>query len=109
MTHRGKIALEEVTVVTPDLERSATRAESRRGFLLALPGYAYLVIFFAVPMLIIFVYSFGTRSATGKTILGDWNIDSYRRLFDDLVLGVMWRSLWLALATTVICLLISYP
>ena len=60
-------------------------------------------------MAIILVYSFGTRSATGKTILGDWNLDSYRRLFDDLVLGVMWRSLWLALATTAVCLLISYP
>jgi spermidine/putrescine transport system permease protein len=67
------------------------------------------VIFFAVPMLIIFVYSFGTRSATGKTILGNWNLESYRRLFDHLVLSVMWRSLWLAVATTIICLLISYP
>ena len=109
MARRGRSALEQATVVTPDLERSEVRAKSRRGFLLALPGYAYLVIFFAVPMGIILVYSFGKRSATGKTILGDWNLDSYRRLFDDLVLGVMWRSLWLALATTVICLLISYP
>lgn len=109
MARRGKAALEEGVVVTPELEHAAAKAESRRGFLLALPGYAYKVIFFAVPMLIIFVYSFGTRSATGKTILGDWNLDSYRRLFDELVLGVMWRSLWLALATTVICLLISYP
>jgi spermidine/putrescine transport system permease protein len=109
MARRGKATAEEVAVITPDLERSATRAESRRGFLMALPGYAYLVIFFAVPMLIIFVYSFGTRSATGKTILGNWNFESYRRLFDHLVLGVMWRSLWLAVATTAICLLISYP
>jgi spermidine/putrescine transport system permease protein len=109
MARRSKATVEAAAPVTPDLERSVVKAESRRGFLLALPGYAYLIIFFAVPMLIILVYSFGTRSATGKTILGDWNLDSYRRLFDHLVLGVMWRSLWLALATTVICLLISYP
>jgi len=109
MARRSRSALERATVVTPDLERSETRAKSRRGFLLALPGYAYLMIFFAVPMLIIFVYSFGTRSATGRTILGDWNLDSYRRLFDDFVLSVMWRSFWLALVTTVICLVISYP
>jgi len=95
--------------VTPDLERSAIRAESRRGFLLALPGYAYLVIFFAVPMLIIFVYSFGTRTATGKTLLGEWNLDSYQRLFNHFVLGILWRSLALALATTVISLLVAYP
>jgi spermidine/putrescine transport system permease protein len=109
MAPKGKAVLEPETAVTPDLEQSATRAESRRGFLLGLPGYAYLILFFAVPMLIIFVYSFGTRSATGKTVLGDWNVESYRRLFDDLVLGILWRSLWLAAATTAISLLLAYP
>jgi spermidine/putrescine transport system permease protein len=109
MARRAKATPGPEAPVTPDLERSATRADSRRGFLMALPGYAYLVIFFAVPMLIIFVYSFGTRSPTGKTILGNWNINSYKRLFDHLVLSVIWRSLWLAVATTIICLVLAYP
>jgi spermidine/putrescine transport system permease protein len=96
-------------VVTPELEGAANRAESRRGFLLALPGYAYLIIFFVVPMLIIFVYSFATRTDTGRTLLQDWNLDSYKTLFEGIVLKVMWRSLWLATACTVISLALAYP
>jgi spermidine/putrescine transport system permease protein len=94
---------------TPELEAAARRAESRRGVLIGLPASAYLTLFFAVPLLIVFVYSFATRSATGRTVLGDWNLDSYRRLIDPLVFEIFARSLILALATTVICLVVSYP
>jgi spermidine/putrescine transport system permease protein len=91
------------------LERGAERAASRRGFLIGLPSYAYLVLFFALPLLIVVVYSFATRSVRGATVLGGWNLDSYARLFDDLVLTIAWRSLWIATLTTVLCLVVSYP
>lgn len=99
----------EATAVTPELEAAAERAESRRGFLLALPGYVYLLILFVLPMVIMFVYSFASRTDTGRTLLQDWNLGSYRGLFDGIVLRIMWRSLWLALACTVISLLLAYP
>jgi len=95
--------------VTPELEAAAERAESRRGFLLALPGWVYLVIFFAIPLAIVLVFSFASRSATGQTLLQDWNLDSYQRLASSLVVEVVFRSLWLAAATTIICLLLGYP
>jgi spermidine/putrescine transport system permease protein len=95
--------------VTPELEAAAERAESRRGFLLALPGWVYLVIFFAIPLAIVLVFSFASRSATGQTLLQDWNLDSYQRLASSLVVEVVLRSLWLAAATTIICLLLGYP
>jgi spermidine/putrescine transport system permease protein len=91
------------------LERDAEKAESRRGLLVGLPSLAYLVLFFAVPLVIVFVYSFATRSRTGRTLLEDWNLSSYRRLFDPLVLEITFRSLWLAVLTTVICLVVGYP
>jgi spermidine/putrescine transport system permease protein len=91
------------------LERDAERAASRRGFLIGLPAYVYLLLFFALPLLIVVVYSFATRSVSGLTVLGDFNLRSYGRLTDDLVLGIAWRSLWIATATTIICLLLSYP
>ncbi len=91
------------------LEADAERAESRRGLLIGLPSLAYLVVFFALPLLIVLVYSFATRSRTGRTILGDWNLDSYARLFDPLVLEIALRSLWLALLTTAISLAFGYP
>jgi spermidine/putrescine transport system permease protein len=93
----------------PGLERDAEKAASRRGFLIGLPSLAYLVLFFALPLLIVVVYSFASRSARGATVLGDWNLRSYARLTDDLVLAIAWRSLWIAVLTTVLCLLIAYP
>lgn len=95
--------------VTPELEQQAERAESRRGLKIALPGYVYLVLFFALPLILVFVYSFASRSATGRTVLRNWNLDSYQRLFSDLVVEIFVRSFVLALVTTAICLLVSYP
>jgi spermidine/putrescine transport system permease protein len=101
--------LEEPAAAGPGLEHSAERAESRRGFLIGLPGYAYLALFFALPLLIVVVYSFATRSLRGATVLGGWNLRSYARLTDDLVLTIAWRSLWIAVLTTILCLAVSYP
>jgi len=95
--------------VTPELERAAEKAESRRGLLIGLPAYAYLILFFAIPLVLVFVYSFASRSSTGLTVLEDWNLDSYRRLADPLVIEIFVRSFLLALITTAICLLVSYP
>ena len=91
------------------LDDAARRAESRTGLLTALPGTVYLLIFFVVPLGIIVAYSFATRTATGRTELTGWNLDSYDRMIDDLVLGIVWRSFWLAAVTTILCLLIGYP
>ena len=99
----------DAEAVTPELEMAAEKAEARRGLFIALPSYAYLVLFFAVPLVIVFVYSFATRSSTGRTLLEGWNLGSYRRLGESLVLEIALRSLGLAVLTTVVCLAISYP
>lgn len=91
------------------VEHRAERSRSRRGALIALPPAAYLVLLFALPLLIVLVYSFATRGTTGRTVLGDWNVDSYVRLADPLVLEIAARSAGYALLTTVLCLVLSYP
>ncbi|MTV25004.1 ABC transporter permease [Nitriliruptoraceae bacterium ZYF776] len=93
----------------PDLEAAAEKAASRRGLLVGLPSYAYLLLFFALPLLIVVVYSFATRAVSGATVLGGWNLDAYARLGDDLVLSIAWRSLWIAGLTTLLCLVVAYP
>lgn len=95
--------------VTPALEQAAEKVERRRGLRLALPGFVYLFFFFAIPLVIVFIYSFATRSSTGRTLLQDWNLDSYRELFKPLVLEIAWRSLWLAVVATLVCLVLAYP
>ena len=109
MTQATETERGEETPVTPDLEAAAERAEARRGFFISLPSYAYLVLFFALPLVLVLVYSFASRSSTGLTVLEDWNLDSYRRLASPLVIEIAVRSAVLAIVTTALCLLVAYP
>ena len=98
----------EGSAATQEFEKAALRQESRRGFLLSLPAYAYLIVFFVISLLIVFVYSFATRNRFGGTDLSGWNLDSYSRITEPIVRDVLFRSLWLAFLTTLICLVIAY-
>lgn len=100
---------QESVEVYPELEARAEKEKARRGLLTALPSYLYLISFFAIPLVMVFVFSFASRSRTGTPILDEWNLDSWARLFDPLVANLAWRSLWLAVVNTVLCLLIGYP
>jgi spermidine/putrescine transport system permease protein len=76
-------------------------------YLLLLPGGAWLVVFFAVPMAIMLVQSLATGTVdTGFHLT--WNFGIYPD-----VVGQYWelfvRSAGYALATTVLTLLIGYP
>ena len=99
----------EAVEVNPELEERAEKEKSRRGLFTALPSYAYLILFFALPLVVVFIFSFASRSRTGRPVLEDWNFDSWARLLDPLVASIAWRSLWLAVVNTVLCLLIGYP
>lgn len=90
-------------------EDRAARARSRTGLWIALPPAVYLVLLFGMPLLIVFVYSFATRGSSGQTILADWNVAAYTRLFNPLVREIAVRSVGYALLTTAICLAVSYP
>ena len=90
-------------------EAKRDRDERRRGFFLALPSFAYMILFFAVPLIIVLVYSFATRTSTGSTSLSDWTLDAYRKLGEPIVRNVVVRSVILALITTLICLVVAYP
>ena len=103
------VPVEQVEAANPELERKAERAESRRGFFHALPAYAYLIFFFAIPLVIVFIFSFAGRTRTGKPVVGEWTLEAWQKMGDPLVRSIAFRSLWLAVANTVICLLIAYP
>jgi spermidine/putrescine transport system permease protein len=88
-----------------------TSYENRRKanqFFLLLPATAWLLIFFIAPLLIILVYSFLEKGIYGGV---NWvfTLENYRDVFKGIYWGVFGRSLWLALLTTVACLIIGYP
>lgn len=103
------LAEHEVVEVNPELEQKAEREKARRGLFTALPSYVYLIFFFAIPLVAVFVFSFASRSRTGRPILADWNLESWEKLLDPLVASIAWRSLWLAVVNTILCLIIGYP
>ncbi len=73
------------------------------------PGTFWLVAFFLLPLVIIVLYSFQSRSATGD-IAWTWTLDNYRMLLrDPIYLSIFWRSFGLAAVTTLICLIMGYP
>ena len=96
-------------IATPEFEKANEKNKRRRGFFLAAPSFTYLLLFFAVPLGIVVLYSFATRTSTGGTELGGWNVDSYGRLGEPFVRDILFRSLWIAIATTVICFVFAYP
>ena len=98
-----------VETATPEFERAAQKQAARRGALMALPAWVFMTIFFVVPLGIVFVYSFAVRNRFGEAEFRAWNLDAYRKLGNPLVRDIVLRSVWLALLTTVICLVIAYP
>jgi spermidine/putrescine transport system permease protein len=72
------------------------------------PGLLWLLLFFAAPLAVLLGYSVMHRGTYGGVAPG-FTLEHYRRFFDPLYLAVAWRTLWISLATTGLCLLLGYP
>jgi putative spermidine/putrescine transport system permease protein len=76
--------------------------------LLIAPGLAFLLLFFAWAMWIMFRYSFYAYEA--GSLQRDWTLDSWRRFFGErFYWDVLWRTVRLGFTVTGISLLIGYP
>jgi spermidine/putrescine transport system permease protein len=82
------------------------------------PTWIALGLFFAMPILLMLAVSFGQRGAHGgiaavphvaEYIRSGHLLDNYRKVADPLYARVLWRSVWMALVTTALCLVVSYP
>ena len=96
----------------------AARVPERLGkWLVAGPPLAYLVVFFAIPTLIMVLASFRTPGEFGglaplfdEAGRLDLNLESYVRFFSESVYAeVFVKSVGYALVTTLACLAIAYP
>jgi len=85
-----------------------SRRETVRLLVLIGPSLLYLVTFFLVPLTLVFAISFGERGTYGgvRWVL---NLGNYARFFDPLYLRIFGRTVYIALATTTICLVVGYP
>ena len=81
------------------------------------PPLLYLIVFFAIPTLIMVLASFRTPGDFGglaplfdESGKLDLNVDSYARfLTESVYAAVFLKSVWYALLTTLLCLALGYP
>ncbi len=76
---------------------------------LALPGLAWLALFFLVPLGIVLIVSLGESDRFGNIQLEAPSLANYVSALDPILLPTVWNSLRYAAATTVLCLIIGYP
>ncbi|WP_119460088.1 ABC transporter permease [Rhodospirillaceae bacterium SYSU D60014] len=74
----------------------------------ALPATAWLVVFFTIPLVLIWVYSFADRGPQGQVIVA-LSLENYQRALEWIHLGIIWKSIWIAAITTVLCLALGFP
>ena len=90
-------------------EPRASLGNRLAGAVLLVPGIAWLILFFVVPLAMIFVVSLGSRDALDRVVLDHLSLDNYRRAFDPSFLPTFVNSLRYAAATTILSLAIGYP
>lgn len=91
------------------LQQQQQRRDRIRLMLVLTPGLLWLVLFFALPLVIIVIYSFMTNDALGRVVYQP-TLDNYITIFtQSLYINAYWRSIWTSVLTTVICLLLGYP
>jgi spermidine/putrescine transport system permease protein len=76
--------------------------------MLLLPLLAWLAAFIVAPLVILICYSFCQRNELGQ-VVWHFTLENYARSLDPLYLHILWRSLWYAAVTTVLCVVIGYP
>ncbi len=73
------------------------------------PATIYVVLTLAIPIAILFRYSLN-RFEPGKFMVDAVTVENYIRFFTDpYYLGVLWRTLRVAIITTLACLLMGFP
>ena len=82
--------------------------DMKRFSQLAVPYIVWAVIMLVLPMALIIMYSF---TQPGNSIISfSFTLEHYIKFFTDPdFLLILWRSLLIALKTTIICLIIGYP
>ncbi|MBZ9687167.1 ABC transporter permease [Clostridium estertheticum] len=67
-----------------------------------------MIVFFVIPLLFIVVVSFSTRGEVGN-IVYKFTLSNYTKLLNPLYINIFFKSILIAIYTTVLCLLLGYP
>ena len=76
---------------------------------LALPAVGYLIVFLAVPLLLLFTFGL-VDIRGGRVVSNSWTLEHYARVLGDpFYYRIFLRTLWMGLGATILCLIFGYP
>ena len=85
------------------------RALRLRPEWLTVPAVGYLVVFLAIPLLLLFAFGLVDIRA-GRVVSGSWTLEHYARVLrDPFYYRIFLRTFWMGTAATVLCLIFGYP
>jgi spermidine/putrescine transport system permease protein len=77
-------------------------------WLLSIPSLLWLVLFFLIPTIIVFIIAFKPADPYGGFGAG-WTLNNFQAFKNTNFPLLLWRTIWLSMVTTVICILLSVP
>lgn len=87
----------------------ARRAQPRlMEWLITLPSFAWLLVFFAIPTLIIFLIMLRPTTPMGDIGAG-WSLQALEDMANPSYPRIYWRTIWLSVVTTVLCVALAVP
>ena len=89
------------------MEQSWKRAKAIFAVILG-PPLAWLLLFFLIPLTIVWVYSFGTNVGLTE-IAFTGTFSNYARAVEPLYVGIFLKSVGVAGLTTLLCLIVGFP
>lgn len=80
----------------------------RPGWMTA-PAVGYLVIFLAIPLLLLFAFGL-VEIRGGRIVPGSWTLEHYAGVLGDpFYYRIFLRTFWMGVVATVLCLIFGYP
>ena len=87
------------------------KAENRRKlseWLVTLPSFVWLLVLFLIPTLLVFAIMF--KPATPYGGIGEgWTLETLWTLGNPNYPAIVWRTIWLSVAATALCILLATP
>ncbi|NLF18912.1 MAG: ABC transporter permease [Lentisphaerae bacterium] len=76
--------------------------------LVTLPSFAWLALLFVIPALVVFAMALKPVDSYGGIGAG-WTLETLRHLGNPNYPGIIWRTVWMSLVATVLCVLLALP
>ena len=78
------------------------------NFFLGLPSFVWLVVFYAIPIILVLIIAFKPVDSYGGLAEG-WTLDTIKNLKNPSYPDIIWRTFWQGVVATFVCIVIAVP